>query len=187
MAFSLTDTDAKNIYNALYRYYGGQQLPDNETGVFFDTPNFTRDKLYYCIEALKRYWGRGWFTTDAAKRSSELKAISNILYIAFDSQVDVNKIYKFLIWCYSWASKDPDAVAYFQGGDYSLFDDLKKNIGGKVSSAVSSAAETVAYGVNYPTVTTWTPKTSTIVKWGVILGFGFLAVKFLEKRLTKIF
>ena len=78
-------------------------------------------------------------------------------------------------------------MAYFQGGDYSLFDDLKKNIGGKVSSAVSSAAETVAYGVNYPTVTTWTPKTSTIVKWGVVLGLGFFAVKFLEKRLSKIF
>jgi hypothetical protein len=78
-------------------------------------------------------------------------------------------------------------VAYFQGGEYSLFDDLKKNVGGKVSSAVSNAVETVAYGVNYPTVTSWTPKTSTIVKWGVVLGLGFFAVKFLEKRLSKIF
>lgn len=78
-------------------------------------------------------------------------------------------------------------MAYFQGGDYSLFDDLKKNIGGRVSSAVSNAAETVAYGVNYPTVTTLTPKTSTIVKWGVIIGLGFIAVKFVEKRLARLF
>ena len=187
MSFTLTDTDAKNIYNAMYRYYGGQNLPDNDTGVFFDTPNFTRDKLYYCIEALKRYWSKGWYTSDFAKRKTALENISNILYIAFDSKVDINKIYKFLSWCYTWASKDPDGVAYFQGCDYSLFDDLKKNISGKVSSAASSAAETVSYGVSYPTVTSLTPKTSTLVKWGVIIGLGFFAVKFIEKRISKIF
>lgn len=187
MSFTLTDTDAKNIYSALYRYYGGQQLPDDDAGVFFNTPNFTRDKLFYCIEALKRYWNKGWYTTDASKRSTELKAIANILYVAFEQKVDINKIYKFLVWCYSWATKDADAVAYFQGGDYSLFDDLKKNIGGKISSTASNVAETVSYGVNYPTVTTWTPKTSTIVKWGFIIGLGLIAVKFVEKRLAKVF
>lgn len=187
MSFTLTDSDAKNIYNAIYRHYSGQQLPDNETGVFFDTPAFTRDKLYYCIEALKKYWVKGWFTTDAAARKKALKSIANILYVSFDTSVDVSKIYKFLVWCYSWAQKDPDGVAYFQGGDYSLFDDLKKNITGKVSSAATSAAETVSYGVNYPTVSSLTPKTSTLIKWGVILGLGFFAVKFLEKRVSKIF
>ena len=187
MSFTLTDTDAKNIYSALYRYYGGQQLPDNDTGVFFDTPNFTRDKLYYCIEALKRYWGKGWYTEDATKRTQELKNIASILYVSFDSTVDVNKIYKFLVWCYSWARKDADAVAYFQGGDYSMFDDLKKNIGGKISSTASNVAETVSYGVNYPTVSSLTPKTSTIVKWGVIIGLGLIAVKFVEKRLARLF
>lgn len=187
MSFVLTDSDAENIYNAIYRHYGGQQLPDNNTGVFFDTPNFTLEKLYYCIEALKKYWGKGWYTTNAAIRKKALESIANILYVSFDSSVDVSKIYKFLVWCYTWATKDPDGVAYFEGGTYSLFDDLKKNISGKVSSAASSAAETISYSVNYPTFTSLTPKTSTIVKWGVILGLGFFAVKFLEKRLSKIF
>lgn len=186
MSFTLTDTDAKNIYNAMFRYYGGQQMPDNSTGVFFDTPNFTRDKLYYCLEYLKKSWGKGWYTDDAAKRRQVLESIASILYVAFDSQVDIQKIYKFLCWVYSWAKKDADAVAFFQGGEYSYFDDLKKNITQKVSSTASNVAETVSYGVNYPTVTTWTPKTSTIIKWGVILGLGFFAVKFLEKRFNKL-
>ena len=67
MAWKLQDTDAKNVYNALYRHYAGQQLPDG-SGVFFGFENFTQDKLYYCIEALKRYWSLGWYTTDAAAR-----------------------------------------------------------------------------------------------------------------------
>ena len=56
------------IYKRLYDYYGGQQLPADNTGVFFSTPNFTRPRLIECIEYLQNNYGAGWLTDDQTQR-----------------------------------------------------------------------------------------------------------------------
>lgn len=191
MAFTLTDTDAENVYNAIYRHYAGQNMPDGSNGVFFGFANFTKDKLLYCIEALKKHYNYGWFTTNAINRKEALEKIAKQLYTAFNTTVDLNGIYKWLCWNYSFASKDSDIAEYFAGGNYGTIQDIVKNVTNKVSGAASSAAETVAYGVKYPSLETsvnslsnaLTPKTSTLIKWGLVIGAGWFVWRFIEKRI----
>lgn len=190
MAFSITDTDAKNVYNALFRHYAGQNLPDG-SGVFFGFANFTKDKLIYCIESLKKHYSMGWNTTNAINRKAALEKIAGMIYTSFDGAVEQNGIYKFLCWVYSFTQKDPDIVDYFKGDSYGLFEDVYKNVTNKVSSAASSAAETVSYGVKYPSLensvnalsNAITPKTSTLIKWGLVIGAGWFVWRFIEKRI----
>ena len=189
MAWKLQDTDAKNVYNALYRHYAGQQLPDG-FGVFFGFENFTQDKLYYCIEALKRYWSLGWYTTDAAARRTALEKIAKILFVDFGN-VDFAGIYKFLVWCYTFATKNPDILDYFKGDSYGLIEDVYSNLTNKVKDAASAAAENVSYAITYPSLeksvnaisNALTPRTVTMVKWGLILGAAWFAWRWIDKKL----
>lgn len=189
MAWALTDTDAKNVYNALYRHYGGQQLPDG-SGVFFGFDNFTQDKLYYCIEALKKYWSLGWYTDDYATRKAALEKIARILYVDFGN-VDFDGILKFLFWCYSLATHNPDILDYFKGDSYGLIEDVYTNVTNKIKNTASAAAENVSYAITYPSLeksvnalsSALTPKTVTLVKWGLILGAAWFTWRWIDKKL----
>ena len=189
MAWKLQDTDAKNVYNALYRWYAGQQLPDG-SGVFFGFDNFTQDKLYYCIEALKRYWSLGWCTDDVTKRKAALEKIAKILFVDFGN-VDFSGISKFLSWCYAFAIKNPDILDYFKGDSYGLIEDVYSNITNKVKDTASAAAENISYAITYPSLEksvsslskALTPKTVTMVKWGLILGAAWYAWRWIDKKL----
>lgn len=182
MAFTVSDSSAKNIYTTMYKYYNGAQMPDNETGVFFGFANFTRDKLIYCIEFAKKQYGLGWFTSDYETRSKAIEKMAKALYIAFNQTVNIDGIKKFLNWIYSFATHDQDAAAYFSGNsDWSYFDALFKDVSENVGQKFENIKETISYGVNYPVLEKSTPATSTIVKWGVIIGGGLLAVHFAKK------
>lgn len=184
MAYTVTDSSAKNIYNTMYRYYGGQQMPDDETGVFFGFANYTRDKLIYTIEFLKRQYSLGWFTTDAVKKIEAFNKIARSLYTAFNQTVSIDAIKKFCNWVLAFAKNDSDAAKYFAGeADYSYFDDLFKNVSTSVGSKVSNALETIEYGIKYPSIDRITPTKSTIIKWGLIVGVGALAVNYISKKL----
>ena len=184
MSYVITDPSAENIYRAMYRYYAGRQMPDNSTGVFFGFANFTKDKCIYCIEFLRRQYGLGWFTPDVTERKTALNRICNALYVSFNQSVSKDALYKFCSWVYSWARNDEDAAKYFSGeANYSFFDDLVKNVSEKVGSGVSNVVETVSYGVNYPSLDKITPSSGTLVKWGLIVGGGLLAVNYVSNKL----
>lgn len=190
MSFTRTDKDAENVYKALYRHYAGQNLPDG-SGVFFGFDNFTKDKLLYCIESLKKHYSYGWNTTNAINRKAALEKIASMLYTSFDGSVALNGIYKFLCWVYTFTTKDPDIADYFKGDSYGVIEDMYKNVSGKVGSAASAAAENVSYAVQYPSIEksvatisdALTPKTSTLIKWGLVIGAGWFVWKFIEKRI----
>lgn len=184
MSFAVTDSSAKNIYKTLYSYYNGANLPDNDTGVFFGFANYTRDKLIYTIEFMKRQYGLGWFTNVYETRAAAIDKISKALYTAFNQSVAIAGIKKFCNWVYSFAKNDTDAARYFAGeSDYSYFDALFKDISENVSNKVSNAVETVSYGINYPSIDKITPSKSTILKWGLILGGGAIAGNYILKKL----
>lgn len=183
MAFVVTDSSAKNIYSKMYRYYGGRNMPDNDTGVFFGFANFTRDKIIYCIEFLKRQFGAGWFTTDYATRKAALDKICTALYTAFNQTVSKDALFKFCSWVYTFTANDADALNYFIGqSDYGVLDDLWNSATETISNKVSNAVETISYGVSYPSLEKITPKTGTLVKWGLIIGGGLLAVNYITKK-----
>lgn len=141
------------IYKRLYDYYGGQQLPADNTGVFFSTPNFTRPRLIECIEYLQNNYGAGWLTDDSAQRTSVLNTLASDLYARFDGLIDRSKIYKFLCWIYSFVKSDETARNYFKTGvSYGPISYYTDKIADTVSSGVSNAVETVKYGVSVPTI-----------------------------------
>ena len=182
MSFVITDSSAKNIYKTMYSYYNGLQMPDNDTGVFFGFANYTKDKLIYTIEFMKRQYGLGWFTSDYQTRMNAINRIVNALYTAFNQMVSKDGIKKFCSWVYSFASKDTDAAAYFSGNsEWSYFDALFKDVSESVGNKVENAVQTVSYGVKYPVLEKATPATGTIIKWGLIIGGGFIALHFVKK------
>lgn len=183
MAFEITDSSAKNIYRTLYSYYSGQQLPDDSTGVFFSFANYTKDKLIYTIEFMKKHFGLGWFTDDYATRSAAIDKMARALYTAFNQTVSIAGIKKFCNWVYSFATHDTDAANYFAGNaDYSYFDALFKDVSTNLGDKVTNAIETVEYGIKYPSIEKITPTRGTLVKWG-LLGLGaILGIKYISKK-----
>ena len=181
LAWTLTDSQAKNIYNRLCNYYDSpDNLPNTlkSTGVFFGYANFTRDKLYYCIQYLKENYGRGWFTSDGEERRNVLHSIANELYSIFGGSVENAGIFKFLNWVYSFAAHDATALNYFQKGYYSYVEALKDSVEKKIIEPVNDAAEAVAYGVKFPALTMENP----LVKYGLWALGGFALYKLIIKR-----
>ncbi|MBR4414428.1 MAG: hypothetical protein IKS59_03820 [Aeriscardovia sp.] len=189
LPWTLTDSDAKNIYTAMCKWYASpSNLPNkvNDTGVFFGYPNFTRDKLWYCIEYLKKQHGKGWFTEDYNARMSALRQIANELYDIFAGQVDTAGILKFLTWVYNFAKQNQQAVNYFGGANYSLLDNMVNTVTQTVVEPVKQAAETVSYAVQVPSLKSLLPDNMTLLKWGLIIGGGLYVWKFLENRTKRI-
>ena len=177
------------IYKRLYDYYGGQQLPADNTGVFFSTENFTKPRLIDCIEYLQNNYGSGWFTGDVSNDKAVLSILANDLYARFDGLIDRSKIYKFLCWVYSFAKQDETAQKYFKTGvSYGAISYYTDKIADSVSTGVSSAADTISYGLKVPTIssdslTKGLENARTILKLlpvaavAVLIGWGLLSEK----------
>lgn len=177
LAWTITDRDAMRIYNKMCSYFNSpNNLPEND-GVFFGYGNFTKDKLIYCIEYMKKNYGRGWFTDDYEDRSDVIAQIANELYNIFGGTVDVGGIRKFLNWIYSFAKNNIDGVNYFQGGGYGFFQSAADTASSKIGEKVDEAVETVKYGVSYPSLSFENP----LVKWGLILGGGLVFFNILKR------
>ncbi|MBO4708023.1 MAG: hypothetical protein J5594_05675 [Elusimicrobiaceae bacterium] len=190
LAWTITDSQPKSIYNALYKWYG---VPDNfpnyqtGAGVFFNYANFTLDKLYYCIQALKNYYSLGWFTDNYTDRTNALKQIAATLYDTFSGQVDANGIFKFLVWVYNFAKQNEAATKYFCGdGTFNVIDSAAVVLDDVVVKPVEKVAETIKYAVDYPSLKNLFPDNTTLFKWGLIIGGGLYLWKFFENRIKKI-
>lgn len=189
LQWTLTDSGAKNIYNAMCKWYNSpSNLPNHvgDTGVFFGFQNFTRDKLWYCIEQLKKNYSLGWFTDDYNNRMTALDKISNELYKTFGGSVDISGIKKFLSWVYNFAKNDVDAIKYFSGGDYSLLDNISKTVQTTIVEPVKEVAQDINYAISYPSLKSLLPDNLTLLKWGLIIGGGLYVWKFLENRTKRI-
>lgn len=189
LPWALTDTEAKNIYNALYKWYNSpSNFPNYQTGsgVFFNFPNFTLDKLYFCIETLKKNYSLGWFTDNYSARQAALSKIAKSLYDVFAGQVLEDGIYKFLNWVYNFAKNNESAVKYFSGGNFSVIDTAAVVLDEVAVKPITSAVETVKYAVDYPSLKNLLPDNWTLLKWGLIIGGGLYVWKFFENRTKKI-
>lgn len=185
----LTDADAKNIYTAMCKWYDSpSNLPNklNDTGVFFGFNNFTRDKLWYCIEYLKKRYSLGWFSDNYTQRSEALRQVAAELYQIFDGQVDENGILKFLNWVYNFAKNDADAVKYFSGGGFGIIEAITKTVENTIVAPTKTAVENVSYGMSVPSLKSLLPDNTTMVKWGLIIGGGLILWKFFENRTRRI-
>ena len=189
LAWTLTDTQAKNIYNALYKWYDSpSNFPNYQTGagVFFGYANYTLDKLYYTIEALKKLYSLGWFSDNYTQRSSAINQIAAKLYDTFAGQVDKAGIVKFCNWVYNFAKSNESAVKYFSGGSFNVIDTAGIVLDDVLVKPIEKAAENISYMVNYPSLKSILPDNMTILKWGLLIGGGIYILKFLENRARRI-
>lgn len=190
LPWTLTDTQAKNIYNALYKWYNSpSNFPNYQTGagVFFNFPNYTLDKLYYTIEYLKKNYGLGWFTDDFSARTNAIAKIAAGLSEVFDGQVSQDGIKKFCTWVYNFAKQNEAATKYFtSGGSFNVIDTAAVALDEVVIKPASQALENVSYAIQYPSLASITPNFSTLIKWGAIVGGVLYLWKFLENRSNRI-
>lgn len=190
LPWALTDSQAKNIYNALYKWYDAPyNFPNYQTGagVFFGFANYTLDKLYYTIEAAKKYYSLGWFDNDLNKRNAAIDKLSTILYDVFAGQVDKAGIKKFLSFIYNFAKKNESAVKYFSGGaGFNVLDTAAVVLDEVAVKPIKTVAENVSYAVSYPSLKSILPDNMTLLKWGLIIGGGLYVWKFLENRTKRI-
>lgn len=180
LAWTLTDSGAKGIYTRMCNYYDSpENLPNavNTTGVFFGYKNFTRDKLWYCIQYLKENFGKGWFSSDGEQRRAVLRELANGLYSVFGGAVDADGIYKFLNWVYSFAAHDTTALNYFQKGYYSYLDTIKDSVEKNIVEPTKEAADAVSYAVNFPALTFSNP----LVKYGIFALAGLVAYNLIKR------
>lgn len=181
LAWSVTDSGAKNIYNKMCSWYNSpENLPNklNDAAGFKGYPNFTRDKLYYCIEYLKKNFGRGWFNDQFDERAEVMADLSQELEQIFGGTVAASMIKTFLSWVYNFAKHDADALNYFQGGYYSIIQSMADAAKTNIIDPVNEAVDTVKYGVSYPVLTLKNP----VLKWVLLAGAGFLVYKMFSKR-----
>lgn len=181
VAWALTDSGAKNIYTKMCNWYNSpDNLPNkiNDSGVFKGYPNFTRDKLYYCIEYLKKNFGRGWFNDQFDERAEVMEDLAQELARIFGGTVAPAGIKTFLNWVYNFVKHDADALNYFKGGYYSIIQSMADAAKTNIIDPVNEAVETVKYGVSYPVLTLENP----VIKWGLVAGACFLIYKMFSKR-----
>lgn len=190
LAWALTDSQAKNIYNALYKWYDSpSNFPNYQTGagVFFGFANYTRDKLYYTIEAAKKYYSFGWFSDNFDQRNAAIDKLSTILYDVFAGQVEKAGIKKFLTWIYNFAKSNESAVKYFSGtAGFSVLDTAAVVLDEVAVKPIKTVAENVSYAVSYPSLKSILPDNMTLLKWGLIIGGGLYVWNFLENRTKRI-
>ena len=190
LPWTLTDTQAKSIYNALYKWYDSpSNFPNYQTGagVFFNFPNYTLDKLYYTIEYLKNNYNLGWFTDDWIARNNAISKVAAGLSEVFDNQVSVDGIKKFCNWVYNFAKKNEAATKYFtSGGSFNVLDTAAMALDDVLVKPASQAIENISYAVNYPSLKSITPSFTTLIKWGAIVGGVLYVWKFFENRVSKI-
>ena len=190
LPWALTDTQAKNIYNALYKWYNSpSNFPNYQTGagVFFGYANYTLDKLYYTIEAAKKYYSLGWFNDNFDQRNAAIDKLSTTLYDVFAGQVDKAGIKKFLSWIYNFAKQNESAVKYFSGGaGFNVLDTAAVVLDEVAVKPIKNAAESVSYAISYPSLKSLLPDNMTLLKWGLIIGGGLYVWKFFENRTKRI-
>lgn len=174
----LGSSDASNLYNAIGRYYGWQQMPTGYTGNFFGFQGCTRSALEYTIKVMRSSFALGWYTSDSSQRKMVMEAIAEA--VSAETGADEQGILKFENWVYSAAKKDADIYDYLSGGktSYTFIDDTIKNVSETVSTAASNIAETVDYGVSLATPTGTLIENLLPVAW--IAGAAYIVKQFLD-------
>ena len=155
--------------------------------MFFGFANYTLDKLYYTIEAAKKYYSLGWFNDNFDQRNAAIDKLSTILYDVFAGQVEKAGIKKFLNFIYNFAKSNESAVKYFSSGaGFNVLDTAAVVLDEVAVKPIKAVAENVSYAVSYPSLKSLLPDNMTLLKWGLLIGGGLYVWKFLENRTKRI-
>lgn len=176
LLFNALTSGAAAIYDVVGRYYGWQQMPKRDDGLFFGKSGCTRKALEYTIQVLRDSFPLWSTKTDSYGRNSVFAMIGK--QVSEETGADASGIKTFCNWVYMAAANDRDVYAFLSGGDYSAWDNIKKVVSETVSEKAESIAETVEYGINYETKAEST--ISTLIPVIGILGACYLVKKIID-------
>lgn len=164
------------VYDAIRDFYGGQQMPAGNTGLFFGMTGCTRSALERCAENLRANRG-AWLGVDAATRAATFSNVASLT--AAETGADIDGLIKFCNWCYVAANGDKDVFNWFNGGDFSRLDYWGKVISDTAKTTAQNVAQTVEYGIEYETPAEKT-FINKILPVAALLGCCYLAKKILD-------
>lgn len=175
-------SEANNVYEALYKFYGGRQLPTGTNDVFFGFPGCTKTVCLVTINAMRDNWGLGWFTDNKTQRDAAFSEIAAGVWMDSKFNADINGIIKFENWVYVAAKSSSAMQGYFAGGDYGDLTNIATAARDAINSIVSTGKDIVTSVLTVPgdsvnLVTKLTP----FLKWAAILWGVSKVVKVLKK------
>lgn len=175
-------SSSQNIYNAVGRFFGWQNIPQNDTGVFFGFAGMTRPVMIAAIEALQRNSAYLDFKTDNRENRDFWfnAAYLDIVSMNATGGAPVEAFTKWFNWLYVAAAGNDDIRAYFGGRPYSVAD----YVGAIIGEKLTDAKETIEYGLEQESAIPdlLIPTKSNFWKW-VLIGGGLL---FVGKKLKLI-
>lgn len=170
-------SSAENIYNAVGRFYGWQQMPKTSTGVFFGFPGMTRAVMIDAIEALQMYSSYLTFNNDEQSNKNFWfnEAYNELKREGKTGGAAKEAFTKWFNWLYVAAAGDSDIKDFFGGKPYTTAD----YIGSIIADKLADVSETVEYGLEQPAAIPdlLIPTKSNFVKWVIIGGVLLFAAK----------
>lgn len=168
MAYWLTE--ANNAYEAVYKKFGGQQLPTDENGVFFDFPGCTKVVLLYTINAMRENWDLNWYDGNATTRAAAFSEIAADVWTNSGFTASIPGIIKFENWVFVAAKSNENLRRYFAGGEYGQLTNISDAISNAVSTVTDTAVDIVKTVVTVPSESAGlVAQLAPAVKWAAII------------------
>ena len=169
-------SSANNIYNAVGKFYGWQQMPETR-GTFWGFENMTRPVLVYAIEALQNNSAYLNFKTDSAENRNFWfnEAYNDLVSAGRDAGAPKEGFIKWFNWLYVAAAGNNSIREFFGGKPYTL----SQYVGEVVGEKLSNIGETIEYGLEQPAAIPdlLVPTKSNFYKWLIIGGVLLFAGK----------
>lgn len=168
MAYWLTE--ANNVYEAVYKFYGGQQLPKDETGVFFGFEGCNKIVLLYTINAMRENWALGWYEGNATTRAAAFSEIAADVWTNSGFTASIQGIIKFENWVFVATKSNANMQRYFAGGEYGQLTNISDALTNAVSTVTDTAVDIVKTVVTVPSESAgFVAKLAPAVKWAAII------------------
>lgn len=149
LAYSMFDsfkTGVAGIYDVIYKFYGGQQLPAYYgSGVYYGYTGCTRIVLEYTLCLLRENYAL-WFEVDDEQMKSAFNEIA--AQVAQQTGADATGIYKWCFWVFNATRRNETVRDYMSGGSYGLIDAVTTKAE-EAKEAIQQAAENIEYGLTY--------------------------------------
>lgn len=179
MAYWLSEAD--NVYEAIYRFYGGRNLPTSEKDVFKGFSGCNRVVLLVTINAMRENWSLGWFTDNKVRRDAAFAEIAADVWLKSDFKADISGIVTFENWVFVAAKSSPNLVGYFSGGTYGDLTNIATAATDLVTDVASGAVDVVKNIITIPADSAGlVAQIAPWIKWGAILWGASKLVKVLK-------
>ena len=175
-------TEANKVYEAVYNFYGGRQLPNDESGVFFGFDGCNKVVLLYIINSMRDNWALGWYTDNDTARAAAFSEIAADVWTESGFKASIPGIIKFENWVFVATKDNANMQRYFAGGEYGQLTNISDAITNAVSTVTNTAVDIVKTVITVPSESAGlVAKLAPAVKWAAIIWGASKLLKAFKK------